>query len=241
MVDDASSDDSVAFVQANFPEVHVIVMPRNGGFVTACNAGVAATDGEFVVLLNNDTEADPDWLAELIGALEANPAYAFAASKLMLFDDRSKIHAAGDFYRVDGIPGAAAYRRRVLETLLSDGGMFDRDLTMYCEDVDFNFRARLHGHRTIYVARAIVYHHVSATGGGVLASYYCGRNFILVWLKNMPRQLVWRYGWRFVRSQLHITWSALCHIRGRAAQARLRGQIRALWDLPRFLRKRRAI
>jgi len=265
MVDDASSDDSVAFVRANFPEVQVIVMPRNGGFVNACNTGVAATDGEFVVLLNNDTEADPGWLAELIGTLETNPAYAFAASKLMLFDDRSKIHAAGDFYRVDGIPGnrgvwqpdaptfqhdqevwgacagAAAYRRSVLETLLSDGGMFDRDLTMYCEDVDFNFRARLHGHRTIYVARAIVYHHVSATGGGVLASYYCGRNFILVWLKNMPRALVWRYGWRFVRSQLHITWSAVRHIRGQAARARLRGQLRALWDAPRFLQKRSAI
>lgn len=265
MVDDASTDDSVAFVRAHYPEVHVIVMPQNGGFVNACNAGVAATDGEFVVLLNNDTEAAADWLAELIGALEAHPEYAFAASKLMLFDDRSKIHAAGDFYRVDGTPGnrgvwqsddhifqydqevwgacagAAAYRRAVLAMLLVDGGMFDRDLKMYCEDVDFNFRARLHGHRTLYVARAIVYHHVSATGGGVMASYYCGRNFILVWLKNMPRPLLWRYGMRFLRSQLAITWSALRHMRGQAARARLRGQLQAVWDAPRFLRKRRAI
>ena len=55
------------------------------------------------------------------------------------------------------------------------------------------------------------------------------------------RALVWRYGWRFVRSQLHITWSAVRHIRGQAARARLRGQLRALWDAPRFLQKRSAI
>jgi hypothetical protein len=75
----------------------------------------------------------------------------------------------------------------------------------------------------------------------VLSSYYCGRNFVLVWLKNMPTPLMWRFGARFVWSQLQITWSALRHIRGAAARARLRGQWQALWHLPRFWAKRRHI
>jgi GT2 family glycosyltransferase len=105
VVDDASSDDSVVFVRTNYPAVQLVVLPHNQGFVAACNAAIAATTGEYVVLLNNDTEVTPAWLAELIGALESHPEYAFAASKLMLFDRRTIIHSAGDFYRIDGIPG----------------------------------------------------------------------------------------------------------------------------------------
>ena len=71
--------------------------------------------------------------------------------------------------------------------------MLDEDLVMYCEDVDLNLRARLRGFRTLYVPRAVVYHRLSATGGGRLASYYCGRNFLLVWAKNMPGALVRRH------------------------------------------------
>lgn len=265
VVDDCSHDDSVAYVLQHHPTVNLIVMPKNSGFVAACNTGIAATDGAYVVLLNNDTEVISTWLEALIGALEAHPEYAFAASKLMLFDRRTTIHSAGDYYTVDGVPGswgvwqtdapvytvqrevfgpcagAAAYRRQALQELAVDGAIFDPDLVMYCEDVDLNLRARLHGMRTVFVPTAIVYHRLSATGGGVLASYYCGRNFPLVWLKNMPSTMVWRYGWRMLWRQLRITGDALRHIRGTAAQARLRGQLAAWWHLGRFLVKRRHI
>lgn len=265
MVDDASTDDSVEFVRANYPEVHVIVMPQNGGFVASCNAAIAASNAEYVVLLNNDTEVTPTWLAELIGALEKDATYDIAASKLMLFDRRDVIHSAGDFYRVDGIPGnrgvwqndapqyrtqeevfgacagASAYRRRVIEMLSVDGNFFDPDLTMYCEDVDLNLRARLHGLRTVFVPTAVVYHRLSATGGGMLASYYCGRNFALVWLKNMPDALLRRYLGVMIWRQLALMVDSIRHIRGQAARARLRGQWHMLGLVMRFWRKRRAI
>ncbi|RLT22669.1 MAG: glycosyltransferase family 2 protein [Chloroflexi bacterium] len=265
VVDDASSDDSVAFVRTNYPDVHLIVLPQNQGFVAGCNAAIAATTGEYVVLLNNDTEATPIWLAELIGALEAHPEYAFAASKLMLFDRRTIIHSAGDFYRIDGIPGnrgvwqsdapqfqqpqevfgpcagAAAYRRSALNQLAVDGVVFDQDLGMYCEDVDLNLRARLHGLRTIFVPTAIVYHRLSATGGGALASFYCGRNFPLVWLKNIPAPLFSRYIWIMLWRQIQIFADALWHIRGQAARARLRGQLAAWGHIGQFLAKRTQI
>jgi GT2 family glycosyltransferase len=263
VVDDGSTDGSLALLARDYPEARVLALPANRGLAAAINAALAATDGEFVVLLNNDTEADPRWLERLVGALERYPAYAFAASKLLLFDRRDHLHAAGDFYRPDGVPGnrgvwerdagqydameevfgpcagAAAYRRAALEALAEDGRVLDEDLVIYCEDVDLNLRARLRGLRTIYVPDAVVYHRLSATGGGPLASYYCGRNFLLVWAKNMPAPLVRRYWPAFVRAQLGFAARALWHIREPAARARLRGQLAGLRDLPRFIRKRR--
>ncbi len=265
VVDDASTDESVALLYSQYPEVTTIELETNSGLAKAINRAIALTNQEYVVFLNNDTEAEPFWLEELVGALEMHPEYAFAASKLRLFDRREVLHSAGDGYGPDGLPfsrgvwevdrgqydqsidvfgpcaGAAAYRRSALIELAVDGSVFDEDLFMYCEDVDLNIRARLAGLRTIFVPTAIVYHMLSATGGGSLASYYCGRNFILVWSKNMPRSAITAYLRSFLRQQFSITFDALRHIRGTAARARLRGQLAGLAALPRFIRKRRAL
>ncbi len=264
IVDDGSTDNSPTLLAVEYPEVQVVHMAQNRGLATAVNAGIAATSGAIVVLLNNDTEATPTWLAELVGALERYPQFAFAASKLMLFDRRNHIHSAGDFYRTNGEPGsrgvwqrdagqydaltevfgpcagAAAYRRTALEALAENGRVFDEALVMYCEDVDLNLRARRSNLRTIFVPTAVVYHKLSATGGGTLASYYCGRNFALVWAKNMPGPLMRRYWPTLLSSQLGFTLSALRHIREPAARARLRGQLTALRDLPGFVARRRS-
>ena len=263
VVDDGSADDSLALLARGYPEVRVLALGRNGGFVGAVNAGFRATRWPLFVLLNNDTEPAPRWLEYLVGALERRPAYAFAASKLMLFDRRDHLHSAGDFYGLDGVPGsrgvwqrdmgqydavsevfgpcagAAAYRRAALERLAPDGQLFDPDLVMYCEDVDLNLRAHYAGLRTIFEPRAVVYHHLSATGGGVTASYYCGRNFPLVWLKNLPASVQRRAWPRLLASQLGFALHSLWHAREKAARARLRGQLAALLQIPRFLQKRR--
>lgn len=269
VVDDGSSDDSLRLLHEDYPEVAVLPLERNRGLAAAVNAGLQATDGaearEIVVLLNNDTEAHPRWLEQLVGALERYPAYDFAASKLLLFDQRDRIHSAGDFYQLNGVPGsrgvweydhgqydavsevfgpcagAAAYRRSALRRLQVGGRVFDEDLVMYCEDVDLNVRARLHHIRTVFVPRAIVYHRLSATGGGSLASYYCGRNFPLVWAKNLPTPLIRRHLWPMLVAQAGFVLHSLWHIREPAARARLRGQLAALQDLPLFLRKRGTI
>jgi GT2 family glycosyltransferase len=183
------------------------------------------------------------------------------ASKILLHDQRQVLNAAGDVYRRDGTPGnrgvweqdhgqfdtpeyvfgasgaAVAYRR----SMLADVGLFDEQLFMYCEDVDLAFRAQLRGYRCLYVPTARVYHRLSATGGGSLASYYCGRNFIYVLLKNVPTRLLWRYAPRMLAAQLRIAGAALRHWRGAAARARLRGQLAALGALPLILRRRRAV
>jgi len=86
LVDDASNDDSVAYVQEHFPDVRVYVMARNSGLAITCNIGAAVARGEIVALLNNDTEVEPQWVRALVAALAENPWAGAAASKMLLFD-----------------------------------------------------------------------------------------------------------------------------------------------------------
>ncbi len=261
VVDNGSCDGSVDLLRRDYPEVKVIALAQNRGFAGGVNAGLRQAAGQIMAFLNNDTEAEPAWLAELYKALRANPQAGMAASKILLFDRRNVIHSTGDFYQVDGLPGnrgvwqvdegqyddfrevfgacgaAAAYRR----SLLDEVGLLDEDLGSFCEDVDLAWRAQLAGHRCVYAPRAIVYHRVSATGGGKLASYYNGRNCIYIIVKDYPTSLLKRYWRRILAAQLRITWEALRAWRGEAARARLRGQLAALRGLPRMLAKRRAV
>ena len=261
MVDNASQDNSRDLLAERYPEVRVLPLKANIFFSGAVNTGIQRTRGEVVVLLNNDTEAEPTWLAELVGALERHPEAGLAASKILLFDRRDILHSAGDFVGLDGIPGnrgvwqrdngqfdeetyvfsacaaAAAYRRSLLEEL----GGFDEDFVGYCEDVDLSFRAQLAGYRCIFAPRARVYHRLSATGGGPLASYLCGRNFIYLIAKNMPSSLLARYWPRILAAQLRYMGASLRHFREPAARARLRGQLAGIMGLPRMLRKRREV
>ncbi|MCI0474625.1 MAG: glycosyltransferase family 2 protein, partial [Anaerolineales bacterium] len=105
VVDDCSTDDSREFLAREFPDVRVVVNEKNLGFAPSVNSGIRAARGDIVVLLNNDTEADPVWLTEIARAFDENPRAGMVACKLRLFDRRDHIHSAGDFYRVDGIPG----------------------------------------------------------------------------------------------------------------------------------------
>ncbi len=264
VIDNASGDGSRELLARDYPEVRVLALDMNRGFAGGVNAGIPAARGELIVLLNNDTEAEPTWLEELVRPLQTDSRVGMVASKLRVFSEREKIHSAGDYYGVDGIPGnrgvwqidrgqydsadatppvfgacagAAAYRRELFQAI----GLFDEDLGSYCEDVDLNWRARLAGFECAFAPRAIVYHKISATGGGPLSSYFVGRNFILVLVKDYPAALWKKYWARILRAQLQITREALQSWRGEAARARLRGQWAAIAALPRFLGKRREV
>jgi GT2 family glycosyltransferase len=261
VADNGSTDGSLELLARDYPEARALPLGKNQGFAGACNAGMRAAKGALVALLNNDTEADPLWMKEVVAAFERHPEAGLIASKMLLFDRRDTFHTAGDFYRLDGIPGnrgawqkdegqyereeyvfstcggSAAYRKTTLDQI----GLLDEDFFFSCEDVDLAWRAQLAGWKCVYTPRAIVYHKLSATGGGVTASFYNGRNFIYLLAKDYPRDL-WRTYWRaIVRAQLRITVEALQAWRGAAARARLRGQLAGLRGIPRMLRKRRVV
>src|SRR5689334_5976127 len=73
VADNASTDSSLELLTHDYPEVDVIRLERNLGFTGACNAGLRVAQGEFLILLNNDTEAAPEWLAEVLAAFERHP------------------------------------------------------------------------------------------------------------------------------------------------------------------------
>jgi GT2 family glycosyltransferase len=261
VVDDASSDGTAAYLAAEFPEVRVAALAQNSGFIAACNAGVAAAAerSEVLVLLNNDTEAEPGWLAALLAALLEHPEAGSAASKMLLFDRRDTLHTAGDMMGRDGIPrnrgvweqdhgqydqerwvfgpcgGAAAYRREAWE----QAGGFDPALFMYMEDVDLAWRLQRLGWRSIYAPEARIYHQLSATGGGVLASYYTGRNTLWVIARNWPgRAAAPPLAGHGGRRRGASPGTRCAPGAGEAARARLRGQLAGLLGLPRAWRQR---
>lgn len=258
LVDDGSQDESIALTRRNYAWVKVIQAEQRGGMARVINRGIQQAGGEIIIPLNNDTEVDPHWAEALVTALEAHPEAGMAASKMFLFDQRNRLHSAGDAFGADGIPinrgvwqedvgqfdgdtfvfggcgGAVAYTRPMLDEI----GLFDEDLFMYCEDVDLNWRAQLAGYRCLFVADAVVYHRLSATGGGKLASYYTGRNTIFVLVKSVPG-IVWRkHFFKIIKAQLKIAFDALRAWRGAAARARLRGQLAGLLGIPRWMKKR---
>ncbi|HEY8745492.1 MAG TPA: glycosyltransferase family 2 protein [Chloroflexota bacterium] len=261
VVDSASTDGSQQLVVAGYPQVRLVELHRRPGITAAFNACIRQTQGDAIVLLNNDTEVAPGWLAALESAVGTHPGAGSFASKVIFAKDRTTINAAGDFYTPAGRPGnrgvwerdhgqydrscwvfgamaaAALYRRAALE----DVGPFDEGLGSYCEDIDWAFRAQLRGWRCRYVPEAVVYHHGSATGGGELASYSCGRNFPLVFVKNMPPPLYRRFFGRMVLRQVRDLVENLPHLREPAARARLRGQAAALRALPDYLGRRRHV
>jgi GT2 family glycosyltransferase len=261
LVDNASTDHSLELLARDYPEVRVIALTRNRGFTGACNAGIRASNGVIVALLNNDTETDPHWAEVVVDTFERHPEAGLVASKMLLFDRRDTFHTAGDFYRLDGIPGnrgvwqtdqgqfdreeyvfsacggSAAYRRSMLDQI----GLLDDDFFFSCEDLDLAWRAQLAGWKCVYAPDAIVYHKLKATGGGSISSYYDGRNFIYLIAKNYPTSLWRAYRGAIVRAQWQIAREALRAYRGAAARARLRGMLAGLIGLPKSLKKRRAV
>jgi GT2 family glycosyltransferase len=259
LVDDASRDNSVAFVAEHYPEVKIVQLARNSGLAVGCNAGARAAAGELLVMLNNDTETEPGWLAALVETATANPQAGAIASKMLLFDRRDTLHNAGDLMGADGIPrnrgvwerdtgqydaqpqifggcgGGVMYRRAAWEQT----GGFDERLFMYLEDVDLAWRLQLAGWGAVFAPAARLYHHLSATGGGTLASFFVGRNTIWVIAKDMPGPLIRRHFGRIVRAQWRITRDALRAWRGESARARLRGQLAGVLGLPHALGWRR--
>lgn len=211
LVDNGSTDGSVGFVRENFPQVTIISFPENRGFSAAVNAGIRASEGRYVGLLNNDTEVDSLWLRELVAALDANPQLGSVASKLLFHSDPQSVNSAGDEFSVFGVPyqrrwlrgdrerfneprlvfsacGAAAlYRRELFDKI----GLFDEVFFAYQEDVDLGFRSQLAGYKCLYVPTAVVYHkyHASLASASSLRLYLKERNKYFVLVKNLSGKL----------------------------------------------------
>src|SRR5262245_36705283 len=89
-------------VEQEYPHVRLIRNARNRGFCAANNQGIAASQWEFVALLNNDAEAEPGWLEALIRALDSRQDCGMAASKILVHEDPGRIDKVGHLIYPDG-------------------------------------------------------------------------------------------------------------------------------------------
>jgi hypothetical protein len=256
VVDDGSTDNSLALLAERFPEVRVLALGSNRGFARAANAGLRAVTADAVALVNTDVVLAPDWLERAAAALAAAPRAAAVATKLVDLDDPTLIYDAGDVLRRDGAceqrgrferdagrydapgevfsacAGAALYRRAAV---LGAGG-FDERFGTYLEDVDLGLRLRVAGWRCRWEPRAVARH----AGGGSSSALRHGpgawveRNTLLLVARAFPVRWLHLVAYR----QLGWAWHA-----GRAGglRAHLAGVRMALPLLPAFVRERRSL
>ncbi|MEP7354283.1 MAG: glycosyltransferase family 2 protein [Acidobacteriota bacterium] len=213
--DNGSTDGSIEMARENDFGIPVTVLEngKNLGFCAANNRGFEASRSPFVAMLNNDAEAQPDWLASLVGCFEGRADVGMAACKIVVWEDPKRIDKVGHLIYLDGQnrgrgsgqidrgqfdvmeecawPDGCAclYRRQVIDEI---GGL-DEDLFIFGDDSEFGLRARIAGWKCLYVPRAVVRHH---RGGTVTVAstrrlYLIERNRVLLALKLFPWSLLW--------------------------------------------------
>jgi GT2 family glycosyltransferase len=258
VVDNASTDDSQQLLRTRFPEVRLLELGENRGFAGAMNAGIAAAETPLVAFLNNDTEADPAWLAELVACLERHPDAAGAASKLVIRSS-GLIDGAGDCFGKDLFPhprghgfpdegldeevevfgasgGASLWRAEALTQV----GAFDEAFFAYFEDADLCFRARHAGWTFWYAPGSVVLHHRGGTSGGFsdFGFVHPIRNRWFLTIKNVPLRVVLRHLHLVAWSEL-VLWARAAYRRKLGAMARAYRDVLA--SRGRLLQQRREI
>lgn len=259
LVDNNSKDNSVDYVQQNYPSVSVIELDDNYGFCEPNNLAMAEAQTKYVCLLNNDTELDEECLSVMVEAIEADPKIGIVDAKQVLFDQRNVVFSIGADYTVAGSSvgagifkpdeqmdaarecsiGMAAcilYRNEMLNKI----GLFDEDFFAGREDVDLSIRALLAGYRCWNVGSAICYHKVSATRGSSSPTYVRRgqRNLHWVFFKNFPSSLVRRY---FLHHMLYTLFTAVFYFRIGRGGSWLLSKWDVLRDVRKLAAKRRAV
>jgi GT2 family glycosyltransferase len=238
VVDNGSDDGSPEMALQEFPgnatfRLRLIRNQVNVGFCAANNQGFQVSESEFVALLNNDAEAEPDWLAALVRAFEGRPDIGMAASKILVHEDPRRIDKAGHLIYPDGQNRgrgsgeldvgqydrveevlwpdgcAAMYRRAMLDQI----GGFDEDFFAYADDAELGLRARIAGWKCLYMPAARVRHHRGATLGlrSERRLVLIERNRVLLAAKLFPWSLLWLNGGYYLIRLAAGLWAAATH------------------------------
>lgn len=209
VVDNASTDNSVQMLRAEFPQVTVIQSKENLGFAGGNNIGIAEAlraRAEFVFVLNNDTLVDPNCLTALVTRALSDESIGAVSPRILFAEPRDRIWAAGGSYslwlgtaRHAGLRAnadtprwnqprpvsfatgcAVLFRAKALREV----GTFDESLFMYNEDADLSYRLRRAGWKIYYEPKAVVWHReawtTSRTIGREWGLRLCIRNILRV-------------------------------------------------------------
>ncbi len=259
VVDNGSYDGSARLVRDRWPDVRLLALTRNRGFSGGVNAGLHLARGEYLVLLNNDAVAAPDFVANLVAPLRADRSLGATAAVMTFAHQPNLVASAGIRFHRDGVAlddrmlqpvadlphapvpawgasgGAVAYRRAALD----DVGSFDEGYFAYLEDVDLAWRLRLRGWATLLSPAAQVQHIYSATGGegSPLKDWLVARNRWRVIWRCVPTPLL-RRDWPLML-QYDLLACAQAAVRGRWTT--VTGRIAALQQRQTLAAQRRQI
>jgi GT2 family glycosyltransferase len=215
VADNASTDDSVAFMEKTHPGIRLIRNTRNGGYAGGYNEALKQIEADFYVLLNSDIEVTPGWIKPIVALMESDPNIGACQPKIRSYYKRNEFEyagASGGFIDEYGYPFC---RGRIFQTLEEDHGQYDsvteiswatgacmfvrsnlfhqlggldEDFFAHMEEIDFCWRLHNYGYRVMVCPQSVVYH----IGGGTLPktsgrkTYLNFRNNAMLLYKNLP-------------------------------------------------------
>jgi GT2 family glycosyltransferase len=256
VVDNGSSEDSVEVFRRRFPNMTVLPQSRNMGFAAGCNVGIrhAIAEGfEYVLLLNNDTFAAPDFVPQMLAAIQSNSRVAAVCPKIYFANSRQMLwYAGGDFSLWTGLArhrgwkaidqGQFDRQREITHatgcallvrcSALHEVGLLDEQFWAYAEDLDWSIRFRKKGYGLVFAPKARLWHHdgataVQALGSGTqaLRQFFSTRNMVFVARKHVSWWQIPSYAFGFLIN--HIAFYTFLRIWKR--------DFRALWAIYRGL------
>ncbi len=216
VADNASTDDSVSFVQANFPTVSLVVNATNTGYAGGYNEALQHIEADVYALVNSDIEVTENWLQPIIKTFQSEPTTAIIQPKILDFKKKKYFEyagAAGGYIDQYGYPFC---RGRIFDTLEKDNGQYDSNQEIFwasgaCffirssvykeldgfdtsffahqEEIDLCWRAINKGHSIKYLFESKVYHVGGATlqQGNPRKTELNFRNSLLMLVKNLPK------------------------------------------------------
>ncbi len=210
VVDNNSQDKTVEFIKKNYPQIRLIENGQNRGFPYACNQGIEATRGKYILTLNSDVTLEEDFLYEIKRAMdEADPEVGLISPKILWAKDKKLIDSTGlmlsrarrffdrgrgevdksQYDREREIFGpcaaAALYKREMLKSVEVFNEYFDPDFFLLLEDFDLAWKAKNLGWKALFVPEARCYHMRNISGRAIqYAQYLCFRNRYFLLVKN---------------------------------------------------------
>lgn len=192
IIDNGSTDNSITMIKTEFPDVDIIKSEKNLGYAGGCNLGIQSCSSRYIVLLNNDTTVQPDWLSLLMQTMKEHNSTAAVQPKILSIQHPERFDycgAAGGEIDIFGYPFA---RGRLFYTMENDNGQYDssqeifwatgaavllkksvldkiglleQDFFAHMEEIDLNWRMHLAGYKVVSQPEAVVYHQTGGTLG----------------------------------------------------------------------------
>lgn len=270
VVDNASTDASLAVVREHSVDARVIELPVNAGPCPARNAGLEAARNDWVLLVDNDAVLEPDVLERLVAAAREHPQAALLQPRSVFADNPERVHYDGGAFHYVGlfslrnfglplaearvgrggtgvvdVPGAVSVCLLARRRTLLDLGAFDPAYFVLFEDLDLSYRLRLARHSILSVEDALCLHRGGTSGISFRASEYPARRAFLH-SRNRWRFLAVNYRLRTLLVALpglilyELAWAVFCLFSG-TLLAHLHGKLAFCGSLPDVLARRRAV